>query len=86
MLASAGPVGALGGPFCLMEYADHRPVAYVETPTSSLFLEEPREVQAYRTTLGQLARIALDEGQSREFIARLASDYDPPEENSDGLD
>src|SRR6266540_6274628 len=44
VLASAGPVGALGGPFCLMEYADHRPVAYVETSTSSLFLEEPREV------------------------------------------
>lgn len=85
VLASAGPIGALGGSFCLMEYADHRPVAYVETHTSSLFLEEPREVQTYRAILGQLARIALDEGQSREFLARLASDYDPPEESSDGL-
>lgn len=83
--AAAGPHGVLGGPFRVMEYADHRPVAYLETPTSSLFLEEPRDIGIYRTALHRLAGIALDGEQSREFLARLASEYDPPEEGNHGL-
>jgi transcriptional regulator with XRE-family HTH domain len=83
--AAAGPHGVLGGPFRVMEYADHRPVTYLETPTSSLFLEEPQEIGIYRTALHRLASIALDGEQSREFLARLASEYDPPEEGNHGL-
>jgi transcriptional regulator with XRE-family HTH domain len=81
--ASAGPYGSLGGPFRLMEYADHRPVACVENHTSSLFLEERKDVAAYRATLDRLAELALDGGQSREFLASLANEYDRPEEGSD---
>jgi transcriptional regulator with XRE-family HTH domain len=83
--AAAGPHGVLGGPFRVMEYADHRPVTYLETPTSSLFLEELQEIGIYRTALHRLASIALDGEQSREFLARLASEYDPPEEGNHGL-
>jgi hypothetical protein len=77
------PHGAFGGTFKLMAYAEHRPVAYAETQTASMFLEEPEDVALYRAILDRLAGLALDGGQSREFLARLASEYDPPEEGND---
>lgn len=85
VLTSAGPDGAMGGPFRLMRYEGHGPVAYVANQTSSLFLEDPGDVAVYRATLDRLAEIALDGGQSREFLVRLASDHDEPEEGNDEL-
>lgn len=67
-----------------MHYADHKPVIYVETQTASLFLEEKKDVDVYRTVLGMIGRVALDEGHSREFLARLASEYDRVDEGDDG--
>jgi transcriptional regulator with XRE-family HTH domain len=81
--ASAGPHGALGGPFRLMEYAEHGPVAYVENHTSSVFLESKDHVIGYQVILNRLAEVALDGGQSRELLVRLANDYDQPEEGND---
>ena len=66
-----------------MRYAEHRPVAYAESHTASVFLEGPEDVAVYGATLDRLAALALDGGQSREFLARLASEYDPPEEGND---
>lgn len=80
---SAGPHGALGGPFRLMEYRGNRPAIYVENQTASLFLEEPGDVAIYRTMLARIDEIALDGGQSREFLATLASEYDQPEDGDD---
>ena len=57
-----------------MEFADFKPVVYWESETSSLFLEKPEEIQAYRHILGALADAALGEGQSRELIATLATE------------
>jgi transcriptional regulator with XRE-family HTH domain len=84
--ASAGPSGALGGPFRLMDYKDHGPVAYTENQTSSLFLEDANDIAIFRETVGRLAEVALSEGQSRELLVRLASEYDQPEEGTDELD
>jgi transcriptional regulator with XRE-family HTH domain len=70
--------------FRIMHYADHKPVIYVETQTASLFLEEKKDVDVYRTVLGMIGRVALDEGRSREFLARLASEYDRVDEGDDG--
>jgi hypothetical protein len=63
-----------GRAFRLMEFADFKPVVYWESETSSLFLEKPEEIQAYRHILGALADTALGEGQSRELIATLATE------------
>jgi hypothetical protein len=63
---------AMTGAFRLMEFTEFKPVAYLESETSSLFLEEPEEIQAYRNILGALADTALNEGQSRELIAAVA--------------
>ena len=72
--ASLGAHAAMAGSFTLMEFAEFKPVAYLESETSSLFLEKPEESQAYRRILGPLAQTALGEGQSRELIATLATE------------
>jgi hypothetical protein len=73
----------MAGPFIFMEFAEFRPVAYLESETSSLFLEKPAETQAYRRILGALAEAALDEGQSRELIATLATELYADREDHD---
>jgi hypothetical protein len=80
--ASAGPCGAWGGAFQLLGYQTHGPVVYVEGLTTSVFLEGIGEVAAHREVLNRLDQVALDEGQSREWLARVASEYDKPEEGS----
>lgn len=58
----------------LMEFAEVKPVVYVETETAGIFFEEPEEIQAYRNIFAALADSALDGGQSRDLIAALAVD------------
>jgi transcriptional regulator with XRE-family HTH domain len=70
--ASLGAHAATAGPFIFMEFAEFRSVTYLESETSSLFLEKPAETQAYRRILGALADTALGEGESRELIATVA--------------
>ncbi len=68
-----GAHAAMTGAFWLMEFTEFKPVAYLESETSSLFLEKPEEIQAYRNILAALADTALTERQSRELIAALAT-------------
>ncbi|HKR50331.1 MAG TPA: helix-turn-helix transcriptional regulator [Pseudonocardiaceae bacterium] len=68
-----GAHAGMAGAFTFMEFADFRPVVYLESITSSLFLEKPVEIDAYQRILGALAETALSEGESRELIATLAT-------------
>ncbi|QWF80086.1 helix-turn-helix domain-containing protein [Amycolatopsis sp. CA-230715] len=72
---NACPGGVLGGAFRLLRFAEHRPVVYVENQTTSLFLEKPEDLDVYRQRLSRVAGFALDGGESREWLARLASEY-----------
>ena len=47
-----GAHAAMTGAFRLMEFAEFKPVAYLESETSSLFLEKPEESAAYQRILG----------------------------------
>lgn len=67
--------GALG-PFTWAAHHEHNPVIYVEHLTTSLFLEGLYDKLAYRHKLDRLSKLALDAGQSREFLADLASEYE----------
>jgi hypothetical protein len=79
-----GAHAAMAGVFKLMEFAEFKPVAYLESETSSLFLEKPEEIQAYRRILAALADTALDEGQSRKLIAAVATElYADGEDHDD---
>lgn len=81
---SLGAHAATAGSFRLMELAEFQPVAYLESETSSLFLEKPDEIAAYRNILTALAQTALGEGQSREIIATLATElYGNREDHDD---
>jgi transcriptional regulator with XRE-family HTH domain len=83
MRASAGARTGAGGPFIWTAHKHHNPVICVEHLTTSLFLEERDEVLAYRHRIDRLREVALDEGQSREFLASLASEYDREEDGHD---
>jgi Domain of unknown function (DUF5753) len=79
-----GAHAATAGAFRLMEFAEFKPVAYLESETSSVSLEKPEEVAAYRRILGALTDTALGEGQSRELIAALATElYADGEDHDD---
>ncbi|MGH3610760.1 MAG: helix-turn-helix domain-containing protein [Pseudonocardiaceae bacterium] len=71
--APRGGHAGIAGPFMLMEFAEFKPVAYLDSETACLFLERPEEIAAYRRILAALAETALDEGQSRKLIAALAT-------------
>lgn len=66
--AHRGAHAGLAGPFTLIEVRDLTSIVYLETETSSLFLETPHEVTAYQNILAALNTTALDENSSRELI------------------
>ena len=70
--AGLGAHAGLAGSFRLMEFAAIRPVVYLESETSTLFLEEAAEITAYRAILAALAGTSLDAGQSTDLIGQLA--------------
>ncbi len=70
--ASIGAHAGIVGSFIFMEFAEIKPVVYLESETTAAFLEEDEEATAYRRIIGSLAGTALSEGQSRELISRVA--------------
>ena len=70
--AAFGAHASMSGACRLMEFAEFKPVVYVEEETAGHFMEEPEEIAAYRRIFEQLADCALDEGESRDLIAALA--------------
>ncbi|SFP70370.1 Helix-turn-helix domain-containing protein [Amycolatopsis arida] len=73
---TALPYGAFDGPFRLMEYEAYSPVAYAQSHAACLFLEDELHVGIYRKLLATLNKIAMSEPASREWIAKLASEYE----------
>ncbi len=54
-----GAHAATAGPFIFMEFAEFKPVVYLENETTSLFLEKPEETAAYQNILAALAETTL---------------------------
>jgi transcriptional regulator with XRE-family HTH domain len=73
---AAGVRGVAPGAFQIFGYTDDSPVVYLEHETTSEFLENGRELLAYRALLNRVARVALDDAQSRSWIAQIASAYE----------
>jgi hypothetical protein len=78
-------VGFHGGrlPFHLMEFAELNPVVYLENLNSAAFLEQKDTVAGYRSIVADLERVALDEGQSRAWLASVATALGQPREEHD---
>jgi transcriptional regulator with XRE-family HTH domain len=68
---------AFGGSFRLFEYRKHAPLLYLDGFLTGMFIED-RDVVGdhYRYLLPELKAVALDAGESREFAATLADEYD----------
>ena len=81
--AVLGGYAAAAGSFTLMQFAEFRPVVYLESQTTTLFLEKPEEIAAYRRILALLAETALGERESTELIATLATDLSADREDHD---
>jgi hypothetical protein len=64
--AALGAHAAITGAFTLLEFADFRPVVYLENENSGLFLEQPVEIEAYQHILGSLAQTALGEEEAED--------------------
>lgn len=74
--ASLGGHPASAGHFQLMESDYYQPVVCIESESTSLYLEEPREIETYRRVLCGLESRALDEANSQELIADLIGEVD----------
>jgi uncharacterized protein DUF5753/helix-turn-helix protein len=59
--------------FKLMEFTEINPVVHLENQTSVLFMERDDTIAAYRDELSGLSKVALDEHQSRSWLAAVAS-------------
>jgi hypothetical protein len=70
-------------PFQIMEFTEISPVVHIESQTSVLFLERPDTIAAYRRTVAELSKVALNEGQSRSWLATLATELGEPREDHD---
>lgn len=76
--------GAVIGSFHIFSYRDGAPIIYVEHQTTSEFLENSKDLDAYRATLERVASVALSEPESRSFIVELASDFERQGVPTDG--
>jgi transcriptional regulator with XRE-family HTH domain len=70
-----GEHGCMGSAFILLEFADpaDAPLAYIESRTSSVYLEEPSEVREYIKLFNHLRASAADTRRSLEIIADAAA-------------
>lgn len=74
--SEAGARALIGGPFRVFEYDKHQPLVYVDGPRCGLFVEDREYVDDYRALLPTVANEALNEKESRERLAALASEYE----------
>jgi transcriptional regulator with XRE-family HTH domain len=74
--AAAEEQASFGGPFRLFEYREHNPLVYLDQPWTGLFLEDREFVANYRRLLPKISSTALDEAESRMFVADLANTLD----------
>jgi hypothetical protein len=72
-------------PFYAMEFHHLWPVVSLEDHTGVQFLQEKGTISEYRKIIKALAETALTEGQSREWLADLASTLGAPWEKQDDL-
>ncbi|WP_280334227.1 helix-turn-helix domain-containing protein [Nocardia wallacei] len=82
-LSAGMHVGLQIGSFVLLEFSPHStpylsepPIVYVDGYTGALYLEQENEIRQYRQGLVGIRRVALEEGASRELVARIAREYE----------
>lgn len=57
----------------ILKFAKLEPIVFIEAENHGVFLDDKESIKVYGTIAAALDRIALDEAQSKELIARTAS-------------
>jgi transcriptional regulator with XRE-family HTH domain len=70
----AGAHAGLRGPFVILEFAEEPALVYLENHGTELFLEEDTDLNAYRSVLEIILRIALAPAATVELIAQIAAE------------
>jgi transcriptional regulator with XRE-family HTH domain len=82
--AVLGARSVFEGEFVLFRYGGHEPLVYLDSP--SIYLEGVTHVARYEAMLTRLSEVALNKGESREWLAAVASEFDQPEDSRDAPD
>jgi hypothetical protein len=69
----AGGHPGLLGSFLRLRFADRPSVVFLENLTSSLFLEEHRDIAVYDRVVVDLLSVAMDEENSVRLVAAMAA-------------
>lgn len=77
---AAGERAFFGPSFVFFRYTGGGPLVYLDGIPAGLFIEDRNYVDGYHTLLADMSEIALGRGQSREVLAKLASEFDQPED------
>jgi transcriptional regulator with XRE-family HTH domain len=72
-----------GSSFRLFDYREHNSLVYLDHLGSGLFLEDRELVGDYRRLLPKISSVAMDEAESRAFVADLANALDQGSRNRD---
>lgn len=67
---------SLHGSFVLLEFAKAAAVVHHEHKRSSIFLDEPEDVQPYAEVARILQEEALNSDESADFVAAIAAEYE----------
>jgi transcriptional regulator with XRE-family HTH domain len=70
-----GTHAGMAGSFTVLVVRNFKTVVYLENETSSIFLETPAEMQAYRGIVAALNETALDERHSRDLIGSAGQQF-----------
>lgn len=71
----AGNAG-LNSPAYLMNFPRNKSVVYLESATSSVYLEDPTKIDFFRRHVASLAKVALNPSDSARFVATMATEHD----------
>lgn len=76
---SRGGHAALDGSYVVMEFVSSRTIVHLEHKRSSLFVDEAEDVGPFLDATATLQQAALDPGESRDFLAAVAEEYEQRE-------
>ncbi|MGH3763095.1 helix-turn-helix domain-containing protein [Actinophytocola sp.] len=82
--AAPGARSMFGVGFVILRYSGHDPLVYLDS--ANIYLEGFAHVAKYANKLTRLSEVALSKGESREWLAALASEFDRPEDSPDAPD
>ncbi|MFJ1461165.1 helix-turn-helix domain-containing protein [Nocardia sp. N2S4-5] len=82
-LSAGMHIGLQVGSFVLLEFPEYPtpylsepPLVYVDGYLGSLYMERENEIRQCRQGLAGIRRVALEEGASRELVARIAREHE----------